>query len=182
MYTWTFIDIWNVYRDSCLQESDYKEVFTRMLWRLRILECMKWVWCFQMLREVCGIQVCSVWEERLPYIQNLILQRQNNISSIYNFLNSDSTLFLKTVSTVSESWLSCLCLNVMWIYVVLVAAVFATFSFACESILSWLLQCLPHILFHANTFWKCQSPFSSFGCIHLNFAENWPNLVHMCEG
>ena len=115
-------------------------------------------------------KTCSVWEERLPYIQNLILQRQNNISSIYNFLNSDSTLFLKTVSTVSESWLSCLCLNVMWIYVVLVAAVFATFSFACESILSWLLQCLPHILLHANAFWKCQSPFSSFGCIHMNFA------------
>ena len=26
MYTWTFIDIWNVYKDSCLQESVYKDV------------------------------------------------------------------------------------------------------------------------------------------------------------
>ena len=72
---------------------------------------------------------------KTPLYTNLILQRQNNISSIYNFLNSDSTLFLKTVNTVSESWLSCLCLNVMWIYIVLVVAMFATYPFACKCFL-----------------------------------------------
>ena len=47
--------------------------------------------------------LCEYGEVKLPYIQNLIPKRQNNFSTIYNFLNSDSTLFLKVVSTVSKS-------------------------------------------------------------------------------
>lgn len=125
------------------------------------------IWCWGVVVLRCwGVFHVFCMEEKLPYIKNLISKRQNNFSTIYNFLNNNSTLFLKVVKAV---WLVFALMKVMWIHVDLATTMFVTFYFAfkCYLKVSVLLSFLLDVFFNED---------------HVNFAEYWTFLHIYLKG